>query len=208
MVGLNLDRRGRGRIALGAILAVCAIPECVSAHLVTSGVGPFYDGVAHFFVSPDDLVVALALALFGGLSGRQAARRLVVVLPLCWLAGAALGAHGVAAPGSGWVPALSMILAGGLAALNPKVPVFVPAAVAGALGFMHGGFNGQAMAASNTPFLAAWGIAAAAGILVLLLAAWTTSFHKGWQQIAARALGSWAAAIGLLALAWKFRPDA
>ncbi len=41
------------------------------AHLVTSGVGPFFDGVAHFFVSLDDLLVVVALALLGGLLGKR-----------------------------------------------------------------------------------------------------------------------------------------
>ena len=30
------------------------------AHLVTTGLGPFYDGISHFFLSPEDLLPALS----------------------------------------------------------------------------------------------------------------------------------------------------
>jgi len=33
-----------------AFVGVLAIPSTAQAHLVTSGAGPFFDGVAHFFV--------------------------------------------------------------------------------------------------------------------------------------------------------------
>ena len=38
-------------LATGAGLVA---PQIASAHLVTSGIGPFYDGVVRFFVSPKD----------------------------------------------------------------------------------------------------------------------------------------------------------
>jgi hydrogenase/urease accessory protein HupE len=99
-----------------------------------------------------------------------------------------------------------MVGAGGLTALNPRLPVSVPAVIAGAMGLVHGTLNGQAIAAAGMPFLAAWGIAAAVAMMVLLLAARVSTLHAGWPRIAARTLGSWAAAIGVLALAWHFRP--
>ena len=76
-------------------------PQTASAHLVTSGIGPFYDGVAHFFVSPEDLAVVIALALFGGLSGRVTAKWLVLTLPVAWLLGTGLGLRWPGPTGSG-----------------------------------------------------------------------------------------------------------
>ena len=190
-------------LAAGAGLVA---PQTASAHLVTSGIGPFYDGVFHFFVSPEDLTVVIALALFGGLSGRVAAKWLVLTLPVAWLLGTGLGLRWPGPTGSGWMPALSMLLAGLLAAVNPNVPTCLPAAVAVGLGMMHGFLNGRTMASTATSFLAAVGIVVALGLVALLLGALTSSLRVPWQKIAARTLGSWMAAIGLLALAWSLRP--
>jgi hydrogenase/urease accessory protein HupE len=193
----------------GAGFAACAglvAPQTASAHLVTSGIGPFYDGVVHFFVSPEDLGVVIALALFGGLSGRAAAKWIVLALPMAWLLGIGLGLCWPGPTGSGWVPALSMLLAGLLAAINPHVPTCLPASVAIGLGMVHGFLNGRTMASTETSFLAAVGIVAALGLVALLLGALASSLRVPWQKIAARTLGSWAAAIGLLTLAWSLRP--
>jgi hydrogenase/urease accessory protein HupE len=190
-------------LAAGAGLVT---PPTAVAHLVTSGVGPFYDGVVHFFVSPEDLLVVIALALFGGLSGRVAARWLVLALPAAWLVGTGLGLRWPGPTGSGWIPALSMLLAGLLAALNPRVPAWFPAFVALGLGLAHGFLNGRAMASTATALPAAVGIVTALGLVVLLLGALTSALRVPWQKVAARTLGSWMAASGLLALAWSLRP--
>ena len=41
------------------------------AHLNSTGMGPFYDGLMHFLMSPEDIVPVLALALLAGLRGAQ-----------------------------------------------------------------------------------------------------------------------------------------
>ena len=48
-------------------LASCAPP--VHAHLIETGLGPVYDGIAHFALTPEDLIPALALAVLAGLRG-------------------------------------------------------------------------------------------------------------------------------------------
>ena len=195
-------------LCLGFVLGVCAVPSAADAHLVTSGVGPFYDGAVHFFVSPGDLVVVIALALFGGLSGRRTAKFLVIALPLAWLAGAILGHRAGVPEAPAFLQAVGILITGLLVAVNPKVPGFLPPALAVVLGLMHGFMNGRATFLSNTAFLAAIGITAALGLVVLLLAALAASLNGGWQKTTARVLGSWAAAIGLLSLAWSLRPGA
>jgi urease accessory protein len=199
----------RRMVYFPVFLAACAelvVPQTAYAHLVTSGIGPFYDGVVHFFVSPEDLAVVIALALFGGLSGRAAARWLVLTLPVAWLLGTGLSLCWPGPTVSGWLPALSVLLAGLLAAVNPNVPTWLPAAVAVGLGMVHGCLNGRTMASTDTSFLATVGIVAALGLVALLLGALSSALRVPWQKIAARTLGSWMAAIGLLALAWSLRP--
>jgi hydrogenase/urease accessory protein HupE len=205
---LQLHRKRFPKIAFLLFLTGFLTPSAASAHLVNSGVGPFYDGVAHFFVSPEDLVVVMALAIFGGLSGRKSARLLVIVLPVAWLAGAVLGLHIAGPRAIAILPAVGILATGILVAINPKVPRLFPAILASSLGLVHGFLNGQAMVATNTPFLAAVGITSALGLVGILLGALVVSLQANWQTIAVRVLGSWAAAIGLLSLAWNLRSGA
>ena len=44
-------------------------PETAYAHLMSTGFGPFYDGVIHLTLSPDDLLGVLGLSLLAGLAG-------------------------------------------------------------------------------------------------------------------------------------------
>jgi hypothetical protein len=50
------------------VLLLSATP--VHAHLNSTGMGPIYDGLMHFLLSPEDFVAVLALALLAGLRGR------------------------------------------------------------------------------------------------------------------------------------------
>jgi urease accessory protein len=54
-------RKSGWRRAVIAASFGLAIPRHAHAHLVTTGVGPFYDGVAHFVVSIEELLPVLAL---------------------------------------------------------------------------------------------------------------------------------------------------
>ena len=49
-------------------------PSMAHAIIVSTGLGPFYDGLSHFALTPEDLLPALALALLVGLSGARAGR--------------------------------------------------------------------------------------------------------------------------------------
>ena len=57
---------------MGGIAALLALfPQAAAAHLVSTGMGPFYDGMSHVFLTPDDVLAIVALALFSGLGGRR-----------------------------------------------------------------------------------------------------------------------------------------
>ena len=186
-----------------------ADPNTAQAHLVTSGAGPFFDGVAHFFVSLDDLLVVVALSLFAGLLGKASARWVLLSLPLAWLIGMLLGVH-FAMPwdSDAWATGVTLLVAGLILAVNPTLPVWGVVVMVAALGFCHGSWNGVAMRATQTSTIASLGIMTAASVVTLLLSATAASVHIPWQKIALRVIGSWIAAFGLLAIAWHFRPAA
>ena len=77
--------------AIAPFVLIILWPSISLAHLVNTGLGPFYDGVSHLAMSPDDLLSALALALLAGLSGARAGRHVLFILPPVWLVGGLFG---------------------------------------------------------------------------------------------------------------------
>jgi hypothetical protein len=53
--------------------------------------GPFYDGLTHLFVTPEDLLPVIALALLAGRRGPRFGRVVLFALPVAWLVGSATG---------------------------------------------------------------------------------------------------------------------
>ena len=186
----------------GIALASCA-PQA-HAHLVETGLGPVYDGIAHFALTPEDLIPALALAVLAGLRGTDHARRVIFVLPLAWLlgglGGTLTGTPGLAAPA--WVPLLAL---GGLVAADLRLPSAATTALAAAVGLFLGLANGYAMAQAGPGVRGVVGIAGAVFVVTTLGAASAAAWQSGWRRIAWRVAGSWIAASGLLLLGWSLR---
>ena len=57
-------RRGL-TLSLTLAVALAAAPPA-HAHLMNTGFGPFYDGLTHLFLTPEDLLPVVALALLAG----------------------------------------------------------------------------------------------------------------------------------------------
>ena len=43
-------------VLLGVGLALAGGASSAEAHLVTTGLGPIYDGIGHFFLTPEDVI--------------------------------------------------------------------------------------------------------------------------------------------------------
>ena len=187
------------------VLAAGLWPPLASAHLVTTGLGPLYDGISHFFLSLDDVLPVLALAVLGGLNGAVAGRRVLFVLPFAWLAGGLAGYWAGGPDLAGPVAAISAILLGALVAADPRLPPVVLAGLAMLLGALHGWMNGTGIATTHRGGLALIGIAASTFVTVALVAGGVVVLRAAWTRVAARVLGSWIAAVGLLLLGWFLR---
>jgi urease accessory protein len=188
--------------ARGLALASCA--SQAHAHLVETGLGPVYDGIAHFALTPEDLIPALALAVLAGLRGRDHARRVIFVLPLAWLLAGLLGtAARVSVPDSlSWVP---LLVLGSLVAADLRLPTAATTAIAAAAGLFLGLANGYAMAQAGPGIRGVVGIVGAVFVVMTLGAACAAAWQSGWLRIAWRVAGSWIAASGLLLLGWSLR---
>jgi hydrogenase/urease accessory protein HupE len=167
------------------------------AHLVTTGLGPVYDGISHFLGSPEDLVPVVALALLAGQCG-------LFMLPAAWLAGALAGLAAAATPppDPSW---LVFVLLGGLVAAYLRPPQAVVTAIACGLGFFNGFIDGSGMSSPAASVLSLIGIAATVFVVTALPAAVVVAFTWPPAKIAFRVLGSWTTATGMLMLGWSLR---
>jgi urease accessory protein len=188
-------------------LALVSGPSRAEAHLVTSGLGPVYDGLLHFALTPEDLVPVLALALLAGLRGVIHGRRALLVLPAAWLLGGVIGltVHGGVSPI--W-PALSFVLLGGLVASDARLPLGATTLLAAMLGLGHGYMNGSALAQPGLGAVGLLGSAAAVFTLVALAASFVVPLRAAWARLVVRVAGSWIVAIGLLLIGWAIRSGA
>jgi urease accessory protein len=188
---------------LNALLAAITLPVPAHAHLVTTGLGPFYDGITHFFVSLEDLLPALALALLAGLQGARAGRYALFCLTIAWFVA---GVAAMLRPTEITTPALAAFVLlgfGALAAADRRVPDALVGALAVLLGTVGGYLSASAIAveADLTGF-AVLGAAAALFAVVALAAAAAVVAQRAPGRIVARVAASWLAAIGLLRLGW------
>ena len=188
-------------LAVAGALLVLA-PASAHAHLVNTGLGPVYDGISHLFLSFDDLLPVVAMALLGGLNGADAARRVLFALPAAWLIGGIAGnLAGVTLLPAG-ITSVSLIALGILVAADRRLSPNVVTALAVAVGLLHGWLNGGAIAAAGREAIGLAGIVGSVFVLVALVAAPVASLRVPWARIAVRVAGSWIAAIGLLLLGW------
>lgn len=190
-----------------AALIPFLLPGAAQAHLVSSGLGPFYDGALHLLLSPLDLLALLAVVVLAGHSGKAPARGAVVALPIVW--GVAwLGAMWVGDAAPEAIPALDTLkiglltVAGVVVAAGPRAPAPVVVAIAAAAGIVCGLGGGLAAADTGASIVAFAGLWTAVLILGLLVAAMTVALERPALRIVLRVVGSWIAAIGVLAAGW------
>ena len=184
-------------VAIGIVLA----PASAEAHLNSTGLGPIYDGAVHLFLSPEDFVSVLAIALLAGLRGARHGRFALLALPTGWLLG---GLGGLAADSASSTAATvaSFVVLGALVATDARLSSTMFTALAVSLGLVHGYLNGTGMGARGPGVQALVGVAAVVFVLVALVAALVIQQRQAWRRIAVRVLGSWIAASGLLTLGW------
>lgn len=175
------------------------------AHLVQTGFGGFYDGLAHWALSPRDLLVTLGVALLGGAGGVASARTATLTLPLAWAIGGAIGWQNAEIGEMTWATTASVGVVGLLIAVTRSLPAGFVLALAAAIGLIHGLANGSVMVGEDREPLTLVGTVIAVGVVTLLGSAGLSKVENHAGRIAIRVGGSWLAAIGLLWCAWLLR---
>jgi hypothetical protein len=192
-------------LAALAGLSVVGRPLPAQAHLVTTGVGPFFDGIAHAFLSIEDMLAMAALAALAGMSGKASARTAVIVYPSAWVAGSVIGQRVGIPPIQPWLAIVTLLGIGLAIAAKLRLPPGLTGLLACAVAFATGLVAAFDLAGvwPIVPFML--GSVTAMLVAMLLIAAASNAFTTGWRLVALRALGSWLAAAGLLLLGWTLR---
>ena len=173
------------------------------AHLFQTGLGPYYDGVLHLFVTLEDLMLVLGLSLLSGLSGKKAARGLIFVVPLSWALGGTLGLVSGQPIVPLWLATVTFSAVGGLVAGAVRLPAPALLVLGAVLAGLHGQIGGAEPQQDGAKILI--GSIVSVFVLCTLVAAWVCSLRAEWTKIAVRVAGSWFVAIGLLSLGWELK---
>jgi urease accessory protein len=179
-------------------------PFRAEAHLPSVGLGPFYDGLFHFLMSPEDAIPVFALALLAGQHGGIYARRVLFVLPAVWIGGGLLGLA-IGSSRSTVSTCISFLLLGGLVAANAQVSIRMTTALTILIGAFHGYLNGSGMGRSSDGALALLGLGFAVFAGLAIVSSTVVPLRRQWMLIAVRVVGSWIAASGFLMLGWALR---
>lgn len=188
------------RLCLAAALALLAAPAF--AHGAMPGIGAFYSGALHPFVSPAQLIVLLALGLrFGQSAYLRAwpAERALLALVLALVAGLFL--HTTAGD-----PDTDRILlaCAALTGLAVATALALPAAVDVALGLVVGTAVGLSSGPTGVEGRSYMMMLIGTGLASAGLTAYVTvivsTIERAWLRIVVRVLGSWLAAAALLVL--------
>ncbi len=170
---------------------------------MNTGFGPFFDGATHLFLTPQDLLPVVALALLAGLRGPRCGRAVLFMLPAAWLASSIAGLP--VAPQATPAAAIMTVALGALVAADRPVP---PAAILGfaiVLGLLGGSASGNELAQAGSSVLGVAGVATALFVVLSLLAGQVTAVRAAAARVAVRVAGSWIAAIGMLMVGWSVR---
>jgi hydrogenase/urease accessory protein HupE len=180
-------------------------PGVAHAHLVSTGLGPLYDGIGHFLVTLEDLLVVLAVGLLAGVNGPLAGRRVLVALPVAWLAAGFIGyAASPGQPSPLLAVPMAALLGSGLA-LGMRLSPLVMSAIAALAGLVHGFVNGATLMATARPLREILGTVLAVLILIGPVAALPVRFAAPWVSVVCRVVGAWIVAIGVLWFGWLMR---
>lgn len=193
-----MRRAAAGVLLVGTVLA----PTPSYAHLVNSGLGPFYDGAIHLILTPMDLVGLLTLSLFAGTQGEEAGRLVVMAAPLAWFAAGAVALHSEMVGSFPALNAIALIVLGATVALDLKVPITAAGAVAAAYAGLLGHQSGLELRVAEASWVALTGTVTVVLAITLLVSALIASFSAFAFRVVVRVLGSWAVATGLLSIGW------
>jgi urease accessory protein len=194
----------RRRVLIAGCLSLGFGVKEAQAHLVTTGLGPIYDGAAHFALTPEDLLPVAGLAIFAALRGPAHSRWMLFTLPAFWLIAGTVGWL-MGGPINELATASCFLLVGGLVATDSPLPVWAGVAIVALVAASLGYSDGSALPKDRSGILILLGIGLCVFTVFALIAALVLPLRSRLARVAMRISGSWIAATGLLLLGWSIR---
>jgi urease accessory protein len=189
------------RAAASACALLLALPA--HAHSPIDGIGNFYNGALHPFVSPAHLIALLALGLWLGQHGLANAKRPLLAFVMSLALGLCL--HRIAGDPDTDRGLLVLAALTGLAvAAAHAAPAATAMIFSVAVGLAVGLASGPANLQGTPRGVALAGTFFGASLASAYVMAMVTLAQRPWMQIAVRVFGSWLAASSLLVLALSF----
>ncbi|QYJ80471.1 HupE/UreJ family protein [Shewanella acanthi] len=195
------------------ILLGLMLPSTAHAHLVNTGLGPVYDGISHLFITPEDLLTTITLALYCGLMGAKTGRLGMFVFPIAWAIGGFIGLQ-VTIDTTWPIAAFSFVFLGLILAADLLLPKGILIFVMALIGVCHGAINGEALQNetiqsgfmhTGSGLLGLIGTVITLFILMTLFSALVVTLKAAWSKIAVRVFGSWVCASGILMFGWYLK---
>lgn len=201
----DVDRRIAERLLAGTTLAIAAAAEPAAAHAPFPGIGQFYNGLIHPFLSLPEFLLLVSASLLLGRSGSPVAGTGLLALAVAIVAGMALPwtVPGLSIPS---VATLSMALACAAAlSLDVRPPKWIVLAASGLSGICIGAALSPDSGPLRIMVAAGTGSALASAFLALVVTGVTFKWHDGWKVVAIRVVGAWVCAVGMMTLALYMR---
>ena len=170
------------------------------AHLMETGFGGFYDGIAHLLITPVDLMLVIGLSVLAGQQGPAGGRLLLALLPMSWWLGGMAGQWLRFDTSLTALTTALLIVVGVLVALARRLKAAVLALLVVVAGLVFGLANGFTLSVAAGMSLDLLGVVSAVAVLVLLISGQVVVTQRSWLRIAQQVAGSWIAAAGVLAL--------
>jgi len=204
-----MNQRSRTASCLSVLFARCVLPCCsvilagagkAQAHSPIEGIGTFYGYALHPLVVLPHALLLTAAALLLGQQERGAARSGVVTMATGFVSTLVLAPFRLPVAHAEIVLLIAACLAGILAAWRPSLPRSLAVVLGGLAGILIGldSFPDEAPVSETTMALA--GLSAGCVTSLIMLAGLSHRTENGWRNVALRVVGSWIAAISLLAL--------
>jgi urease accessory protein len=190
------------------VVAFLTLAVHVEAHSEFSTKGPFVSGIKHFFLSLDDILVAVAMGIVASQNQVKTWKEVCWVFPSAWwLAGIVGLFSSQLGQSSELLSAGSLLVVGVLAAMSLAPAPLLVFLLTLLVGSLHGFLNGTAMhpATFSSGIWQMCGISASVVLVVIYPGVLLDIFKQPWARIVARVLGSWIAATGLLLIGWTLR---
>ena len=195
-------RRGIAKPVACTALVLCT--HTAHAHLVSTELGPFYDGVIHPFVTPHEVMTISAFAILAAFTGIETARRQFFALTVGWTAGLLAG-FGGATLSVPFVSEIAVLILGilGLSKVRLPPPLLITAATL--IGAGNGLGNAtEVQEVSQTPIRSV-GVVVGVFTMSCVLSALAVFADEHKASVVLRVISSWIAAIALLSLGWQLR---